>query len=123
MAHLLSGMQYTLGWNELPRSASKLGGIFRWNDGRNMPDLQSVLFDYHGVPVYVRLSLAAETPEVARFMGPKGILEAGEHELRYVPQKGVDTQPSYSTSSFPASLSAAGASGSVERALFRLSGI
>jgi predicted dehydrogenase len=104
MVHLLSGMQYTLGWNEPPRSASTLGGIFRWKDGRNMPDLQSVLFDYHGVPVYVRLSLGAETPEMARFMGPKGILEASEHELRFSPQRGVDTEPSYYANSFPAKM-------------------
>ena len=101
MVHLLSGMQYTLGWNEPPRSASTLGGIFRWKDGRNMPDLQSVLFDYHGVPVYVRLSLCAETPELARFMGPKGILNASGSELHYSPQRGVDTAPSYYSSGFP----------------------
>lgn len=106
MVHLLSGMQYTLGWNEPPRSASTLGGIFRWKDGRNMPDLQSVLFDYHGVPVYVRLSLGAETPEATRFMGPKGILEASERELRYSPQRGVDTEPSYYANSFPGKMRA-----------------
>ncbi|MBV9763142.1 MAG: Gfo/Idh/MocA family oxidoreductase [Acidobacteriaceae bacterium] len=101
MVHLLSGMQATLGWNEAPRSATTLGGIFRFKDGRNMPDLQTVLFDYHGIPVYVRLSLAAETSELARFMGPKGLLEASERELRYLPQSGEDTEPSYYISSFP----------------------
>ena len=88
MVHLLSGMLFTLGWNEIPRSASALGGIFRWKDGRNMPDLHVVLFDYHGIPVYVRLGLGTETPELARFMGPKGILDAGEYEIRYSPAKG-----------------------------------
>ncbi len=101
MVHLLSGMQYTLGWNEPPRSASTLGGIFRWKDGRNMPDLQTVLFDYHGIPVYVRLSLAAETPELARFMGPKGIIDATGTHFLYSPQRGIDTSPSYYASSFP----------------------
>jgi predicted dehydrogenase len=101
MVHLLSGMLFTLGWNEAPRSATTLGGIFRWKDGRNMPDLQTVLFDYHGIPVYVRLSLAAETPELARFMGPKGVFDAGEKELRYSPQSGKDTAPSYYAGSFP----------------------
>jgi predicted dehydrogenase len=104
MVHLLSGMLYTLGWNEPPRSASALGGIFRFKDGRNMPDLQSVLFDYHGIPVYVRLSLCAESPETARFMGPKGILEASERELHYLPQSGVDTAPSYYANGFPAKM-------------------
>jgi predicted dehydrogenase len=101
MVHLLSGMQFTLGWNEPPRSAQALGGIFRWKDGRNMPDLHAVLFDYHGIPVYVRLGLGTETPELARFMGPKGILDATGSELRLSPQKGIDTAPSYYSSGFP----------------------
>jgi predicted dehydrogenase len=101
MVHLLSGMQYTLGWNEIPRSAQALGGIFRWPDGRNMPDLHVVLFDYHGIPVYVRLGLGTETPELARFMGPKGILDTGEFDIRVSPQRGIDTSPSYYTSGYP----------------------
>src|SRR5580704_10002161 len=101
MVHLISGMLVTLGWNEAPRSASALGGIFRWPDGRNMPDLHVVLFDYHGVPVYVRLGLGTETPELARFMGPKGIMDANGSELRLSPQRGIDLSPSYYTGSFP----------------------
>jgi len=92
---------FTLGWNEIPRSASALGGIFRWKDGRNMPDIHTVLFDYHGIPVYVRLGLGTETPELARFMGPKGLLDAGEFELRHSRQKGIDTSPSYYSGGFP----------------------
>jgi predicted dehydrogenase len=106
MVHLISGMLFTLGWNEAPRSAQALGGIFRWKDGRNMPDLHAVLFDYHGVPVYVRLGLGTETPELARFMGPKGILDANGGELRHSPQLGVDTAPSYYTSGFPGKMRA-----------------
>jgi predicted dehydrogenase len=101
MVHLLSGMMFTLGWNEIPRSASALGGIFRWKDGRNMPDIHVVLFDYHGIPVYVRLGLGTESPELARFMGPKGILDAGEFELRHSRQRGIDVAPSYYSSGFP----------------------
>jgi len=104
MVHLISGMLVTLGWNEIPTSAIAMGGIFRFKDGRDMPDLHTVLFDYHGVPVYVRLGLGTETPELARFMGPKGILDAGEFELRHSPQSGVDTAPSYYADSFPAKL-------------------
>jgi predicted dehydrogenase len=104
MVHLISGMLVTLGWNEAPRSATAMGGIFRWPDGRDMPDLHVVLFDYHGVPVYVRLGLGTETPELARFMGPKGILDAGEFDLRHSPQAGVDLDPSYYANAFPAKL-------------------
>ena len=101
MVHLLSGMQYTLGWNEAPRTATSLGGIFRWKDGRNMPDTLSVLFDYHGIPVYVRLNLGSETPETARFLGPKGVIEANGTEIRYSKQSGTDSGPSYYSSGFP----------------------
>jgi hypothetical protein len=69
-----------------------------------MPDIHAVLFDYHGIPVYVRLGLGTETPELARFMGPKGILDAGGNELRYSPQTGKDTEPSYYSASFPAKM-------------------
>ena len=104
MVHLISGMLYTLGWNEPPRSAQSLGGIVRWKDGRNMPDLHVVLFDYHGVPVFVRLGLGTETPEVARFMGPKGILEATSGTLAHLPQVGEDRSPSYYAYGFPREL-------------------
>ena len=102
MVHLISGMLFTLGWNEAPRSAQALGGIFRWKDGRNMPDIHAVLFDYHGVPVYVRLGLGAETPELARFMGPERHSRATGSELRHSPQRGIDTAPSYYSGGFPA---------------------
>jgi predicted dehydrogenase len=101
MVHLISGMQVTLGWNEPPRSASALGGVLRWKDGRNMPDIHTVLFDYHGIPVYVRLGLGTESPESARYFGPKGILDTGEFEIHHSRQKGVDVSPSYYTSSYP----------------------
>jgi predicted dehydrogenase len=104
MVHLISGMLFTLGWNEVPRSATALGGIFRFNDGRDMPDFHTVLFDYHGIPVYVRLDLGCETQELARFMGPKGILDVGQFELRHSQQAGVDTQPSYYSAAFPAKM-------------------
>jgi predicted dehydrogenase len=104
MVHLISGMLFTLGWNEAPRSAQSLGGIVRWKDGRNMPDLHAVLFDYHGVPVYVRLSLGTETPETVRFMGPKGVLEATGQTLSQSPQDGADHYPSYYSGGFPSKM-------------------
>ncbi len=101
MVHLISAMMFTLDGNEPPRSAQSLGGIFRWKDGRNMPDLHAVLFDYGGVPVYVRLGLGTATPEVARFMGPGGVLEVAGEMLTLTPQAGRDTYPSYYSASFP----------------------
>ena len=56
MVHLISGMQFVMGINEAPKTASAIGGIYRWKDGRNMPDVHTVLFKYGEIPVYVRLS-------------------------------------------------------------------
>ena len=103
LVHLISGMQCVLGINEVPKRVSAMGGIYRWKDGRNMPDVHAVLFEY-AVPVYMRLSLGCESTEVTRFMGSKGVIELREFSVTYIPQPGVDTSPSYYTFSYPARL-------------------
>jgi len=104
LVHLISGMQRVLGINEIPARASAFGGIYRWKDGRDMPDVHAVLFEYAKVPVYMRLTLGTESSEVTRFMGSKGILELTEFGLNYSPQPGVDLSPSYYSGSFPSRL-------------------
>jgi predicted dehydrogenase len=101
LVHLVSGMNYMLGWNEPPARATAAGGILRWNDGRNMPDVQAVIYEYGRIPVYLRLNLGCETPEVYRFQGSKGILEVTEYTIAYFPQSGEDTAPSYYANGFP----------------------
>ena len=75
MVHLISGMLYTLGWNEPPDPLLP-GWHFPLERRTQHAGSARRLFDYHGIPVYVRLGLGTETPELARFMGPKGILDA-----------------------------------------------
>jgi hypothetical protein len=100
-------MQFVLGINEPPKRTMSYGGIYRWKDGRNMPDVQPVLFEYKGIPLYMRLSLGCESAEVTRFMGSKGVIEMREFGVSYEPQAGVDTSPSYYSGSFPAAMKAA----------------
>jgi predicted dehydrogenase len=107
LVHLISGMQVSLGINEVPKKASAFGGIYRWKDGRNMPDVHAVLFEYMGIPVYMRLSLGCESAEVTRFQGSKGMIELREFSVTYSPQAGVDTSPSYYTASYPGAMHAA----------------
>src|SRR6266436_6418366 len=38
LVHLVSGMNFMLGWNTPPKRAMALGAILRFPDGRNMPD-------------------------------------------------------------------------------------
>src|SRR5437773_9737454 len=104
LVHLISGMQYVLGINQPPKRTMAMGGILRWKDGRNMPDVHAALFEYGEVPMYMRLNLGTETPEIYRFQGSKGILELTEFTLTYIPQAGVDTSPSYYAFSFPKAL-------------------
>jgi len=101
LVHLVSGMMFMLGINEPPAMATSIGGILRWKDGRNMPDVHATLFYYGELPVYMRLNLGTEMPETYRFQGSKGILEVTEFGLTYSPQTGKDSAPSYYAGGFP----------------------
>ena len=101
LVHLISGMMFVLNWNEPPKRAMAMGGILRWKDGRNMPDVHAAMYQYGEIPVYMRLSLGTEMPETYRFQGSKGILEMTEFGLSFSPQTGKDTAPSYYDGSFP----------------------
>jgi predicted dehydrogenase len=103
LVHLISGMMFMLGVNEAPKKAMAAGGIRRWKDGRNMPDVHAVLY-YYGetnLPVYMRLNLGTSMPETYRIQGSKGILEVTGSTITFGPQSGVDTYPSYYTGSYP----------------------
>src|SRR6202140_446683 len=107
LVHLVSGMMFMMSINEAPREAMAMGGIRRWKDGRNMPDVHATLFYYGDLPVYMRLNQGTEMPETYRFQGSKGILEVNEFGLSFAPQSGTDSAPSYYESSFPHAMRAA----------------
>lgn len=107
LVHLVSGMMYVLNLNEAPQRAMASGGILRWPDGRNMPDVHATIFDYGKNPVYMRLNLGTETPEQYRIMGSKGILDMSEFQITFTPQSGKDEAPSYYTNSYPRAMKAA----------------
>ena len=90
MVHLLSGTQFVTGINQVPDMAFTVGGIVRWPDGRNMPDLMVTTFLYGEVPVSVRLTLGTDVPESTRIMGPKGMMEVSANTLTYLQQTGLD---------------------------------
>ncbi len=101
LVHLVSGMIYMLGMNRPPSQAMSVGGIRRWPDGRNMPDVHAVSYYYGDLPVYLRLSLGTEMPETYRIQGSKGILEVTGSSVTLTPQTGRDMYPSYYTGSYP----------------------
>jgi len=92
---------FMLGVNEPPRQASAVGGIRRWKDGRNMPDVHAVVYYFGELPVYMRLNLGTSMPETYRIQGSKGVLEVTGSSLSLAPQTGKDDYPSYYTGSYP----------------------
>jgi len=106
LVHLVSGMNFMLGWNEPPTRVLSTGGILRWPDGRNMPDVHASLFEYGKYPVYLRLNAGCESPEIYRFQGSKGALEVTEFAINFTPQSGKDENPCYYTSGYPAAMRA-----------------
>ena len=106
MVHLLSGTQFVTGINQIPDMAISVGGIYRWKDGRNMPDLMVTTFAYGDVPVTVRLTQGTETPEITRVLGPGGILEVSGNTVILTRQNGLDRGPDYGLNGFPATLKA-----------------
>jgi len=69
MVHLLSGIHFVGGITQPPQRARATGGLFRFTDGRDVPDVHCVLYDYPQFPVVIRITLACETPEITRFLG------------------------------------------------------
>ena len=106
LVHLVSGMNFMLGWNEPPTRVMSIGGILRWPDGRNMPDVQATLFEYGKYPVYLRLNAGCESPEIYRFQGSKGLLEVTENGISFSPQSGKDEYPCYYTSGYTGAMRA-----------------
>jgi predicted dehydrogenase len=104
MVHIVSGMLAMLGTNDPPARCMAMGGILRWKDGRDMPDVHASMFQYERlgkVPVYLQLNQGTEFPEMYQFMGSKGILEVNGTSITYSPQSGEDDSPCYYSSSFP----------------------
>lgn len=104
LVHLMSGALYVLGFNEPPKRAMSMGGILRWKDGRNMPDVHNTIFEYGNISIVMRLNLGTDIPEGYRFMGSKGILDVTPDQLTFTSQTGRDEAPSWYAGSFPKAL-------------------
>ncbi|HWX92828.1 MAG TPA: Gfo/Idh/MocA family oxidoreductase [Terriglobales bacterium] len=99
--HLISGIHFITGTNAVAQRAQSAGGIFRWKDGREFPDLIDTFYDYPNFRVAVRCNLNNEGGEFIGFYGTKGTMIIKDATLTYKPQ---DTKPqaeSYSIYGWP----------------------
>jgi predicted dehydrogenase len=104
MVHLLTGIHYAACITQPPERAQSTGGIFRFKDGRDVPDVHHVLYDYGQFPVIIKLILTCETHGSTRFYGTGGLLEITGGELTYTTQDGLNHGPEGYSNSFPKAL-------------------
>jgi predicted dehydrogenase len=99
--HLISGIQFITSTNTIAQRAQSTGGLFRWKDGRDFPDLIDTFYDYPNFRVAVRCNLNNDGGEFIGFFGTKGTMVIKDSTLTYTPQ---DTRPqpeSYSIYGWP----------------------
>lgn len=102
--HLVSGIHFITGTNEVARKAQASGGLYRFKDGREFPDLIQSLYEYPKFQVSLRCNLNNETGEFIAFYGTKGTLIIKDATLTFTPQ---DTRPQpegYSIYGWPAEM-------------------
>ena len=88
--HLISGIHFITGTNTVAQRAQSAGGLFRWKDGREFPDLIETYYDYPDFRVSLRCNLNNEGGEFIAFYGTEGTLLIQDGTLTYKPQ---DTRP------------------------------
>ena len=88
--HLISGIQFITSTNSVAQRAQSMGGLFRWKDGRDFPDLIDTFYDYPNFRVAVRCNLNNDGGEFIGFFGTKGTMVIKDSTLTYTPQ---DTRP------------------------------
>ena len=102
--HLISGIQFITGTNAVATRAQSSGGLFRWKDGRQFPDLIETYYDYPDFRVSVRCNLNNDGGEFIGFYGTKGTLLIKNATLTFIPQN-TDPEPEgYSVVGWPAEL-------------------
>jgi predicted dehydrogenase len=88
--HLISGIHFITGTDTIAQRAQSTGGLFRWKDGREFPDLIETFYDYPNFRVMLRCNLNNDGGEFIGFYGTKGTLIIKDSTLSYSPQ---DTRP------------------------------
>jgi len=102
--HLISGIHFVTGTNTIPQRAQSTGGIFRWKDGRDFPDVIETFYDYPNFRMVLRCNLNSDAGGLVAFFGTKGTMTIKDSTVAYKPQ---DTRPEpegYSIYGWPARL-------------------
>lgn len=102
--HLLSGIMAITGTTEVASRAQSTGGLFRWKDGRQFPDLIETYYDYPTFRLDLRCNLNNDGGEFIGFYGDKGTMIIRGGTLTYSPQNTLPEPEGYSIEGWPADL-------------------
>ena len=102
--HMLTGIHYVAGLSAPPLRAATMGGIFRWTENREVPDLSWTLFEYPEFRLSMRCNLNNESPAVTRYFGTKGTMEIKNDVLTFAPQDTAPKPEGYSILGWPLKL-------------------
>jgi predicted dehydrogenase len=91
--HLLTGIHYALGITAPPSRALSSGGLFRWKDGRDVPDVMTTLYEYPNFSATLRVTLNTETPGYTRLMGTGGMIDIRDDGMTVMAQDGENHEP------------------------------
>lgn len=95
--HLISGIMFVTGVKMPPLRAQSTGGIFRWKDGRDYPDLLETLYEYPDFRVSIRCNQNNDAGEKTIFYGTEGTLTLTGGTVTFVPQNTQPQPETYST--------------------------
>jgi predicted dehydrogenase len=98
--HLISGIQFITSTNVVPSRAQSTGGLFRWKDGRDFPDLLETLYDYPNFRVAIRCNQNNDGGEFIGFYGTKGTMIIRNSNLTYKPQDTREQAQTYAAMGF-----------------------
>jgi predicted dehydrogenase len=102
--HLISGIMFITGTNAVPTRAQSTGGLYRWKDGRQFPDLIETFYDYPDFRVYMRCNLNNDGGEFIAFYGTEGTMIIRNSTLTFSPQNTAPEMEGYSTKGWPEDL-------------------
>src|SRR5438876_3438765 len=102
--HLISGIHFITSTTAVAQRAQSSGGIFRWKDGREFPDLIETLYDYPSFRVVLRCNLNNEAGGLLAFYGTKGTMAIKDSTLTVKPQDTLPEPESYSIYGWPTKL-------------------
>jgi predicted dehydrogenase len=102
--HLISGIMFITGTNTVPTRAQSTGGLYRWKDGRQFPDLIQTFYDYPDFRVAMRCNLNNDGGEFIGFYGTAGTMIIRGSTLRFSPQNTLPQMEDYSTKGWPEDL-------------------